>query len=235
VGLRVVTYNVHKCRGLDGRTNAVRIADVLRDVDADVVALQEVLDHQAETISTELDMTFAMGANRKHGGHAYGNALLSRLPIRDTHNYDLSVVGREERGCLRADVVWNSGSLLHVFNVHLGTAFVERRHQGRRLIAPELLNDITIESPRVVLGDFNEWTLGLATRLLRSHLRSADMRLHLGWPRTYPGVLPLLHLDHIYYDPVLQLDKLSLWKTRKALVASDHLPLAADFTMAAEV
>lgn len=234
MSLRVVTYNVHKCRGLDGHTSAVRIADVLREVDADVVALQEVLHHQAETISTELGMAFAMGANRKHGGHAYGNALLSRLPIRDTRNYDLSVAGREERGCLRADVVWDAESL-HVFNIHLGTGFVERRHQGRRLIAPELLSDITIESPRLVLGDFNEWTLGLATRLLRSHLRSADTRLHLGWSRTYPGVLPFLHLDHIYYDPLLRLDKLSLWRTRKTLIASDHLPLAAEFTMAGEV
>ena len=235
MGLRVVTYNVHKCRGLDGRTDVVRIANVLREVDADIIALQEVLDHQAETIAAELGLAFAMGENRKHRGHAYGNALLSRLPIRETRNYDLSVTGREQRGCLRADVVWNTAWLLHVFNVHLGTAFGERRHQGRRLIAPELLNDITIESPRVVLGDFNEWTLGLATRLLRSHLRSADARLHLGWPRTYPGVLPFLHLDHIYYDPVLQLEKLSLWRTRKTLIASDHLPLAAEFTMTSNV
>ena len=79
MGLRVVTYNVHKCRGLDGRTDVVRIANVLREVDADIAALQEVLDHQAETIAAELGMAFVMGENRKHGGHAYGNALLSRL------------------------------------------------------------------------------------------------------------------------------------------------------------
>ena len=140
----------------------------------------------------------------------------------------LSVRGREERGCLRADLTVN-GTLLHVFNVHLGTALLERRAQGRKLIAPELLNDVEIESPRIVLGDFNEWTRGLATRLLRSHLKSADVRSHLNRSRTYPGMLPFLHLDHIYYDPTLHLERLSLYRTRKALLASDHLPLVGDF------
>ena len=122
-----------------------------------------------------------------------------------------------------------NGSLLHVFNVHLGTALIERRHQGRRLMAPELLNDVEIQAPRIVLGDFNEWTRGLATRLLRSHLESADVRTHLRRSFTYPGVLPFLHLDHIYYDPDLRLERLTLHRTRKALVASDHLPLVGDF------
>src|SRR5262245_11192337 len=119
--MRVSTYNVHKCRGMDGRTSAVRIAGVLREVDAEIVALQEVLGHQAEAISRELEMPFALGENRQHRGCAYGNVLLSRWPIVLTRNYDLSVRGREERGCLRADVSLE-GKTLHVFNVHLGTS-----------------------------------------------------------------------------------------------------------------
>lgn len=226
--LKVVTYNVHKCRGLDGRADAARIADVLRELSADVIALQEALDHQAQAISKALRYPFALGENRKHRGHGYGNAILSRFPIVGSRNYDLSVRGREERGCLRADLDV-AGQALHVFNVHLGTALIERRHQGRKLIAPELLADAAIEAPRIVLGDFNEWTTGLATRLLRSHMQSADVRAHLRRSRTYPGVLPFLHLDHIYYDPALQLEKLSLCRTRKALVASDHLPLIGEF------
>lgn len=229
--LRVVTYNVHKCRGLDGRASAVRIAEVLREVDADVMALQEVLGNQAEAISHELRVPYALGENRKHHGYAYGNVLLSRWPIRATRNYDLSVRGREERGCLRADLAFNGSGLLHVFNVHLGTALLERRVQGRKLIAPDLLAHSDVRAPRIVMGDFNEWTTGLATRLLRSHLESADMRAHLRRTRTYPGVLPFLHLDHIYYDPVLHLERLSLHRTKKALVASDHLPLIGDFVL----
>jgi endonuclease/exonuclease/phosphatase family metal-dependent hydrolase len=228
VRLRTVTYNVHKCRGLDGRASATRIAGVLREVAADVIALQEVLEHQAETISHDLGFRFALGETRKHRGYGYGNVVLSRFPIFEMRNYDLSVRGREERGCLRADLAVD-GTVLHVFNVHLGTAFLERRTQARRLIAPELLNDAEIQSPRIVMGDFNEWTQGLATRLLRSHLVSADTRAHLQRSRTYPGVLPVFHLDHIYYDPILHLERLTLWRTPKSLVASDHLPLVGEF------
>jgi endonuclease/exonuclease/phosphatase family metal-dependent hydrolase len=231
--LRIVTYNVHKCRGLDGRTSATRIAEVLREVGADIIALQEVLDHQAETVAADLRLPFVLGENRKHRGYGYGNVVLSRYPILAMRNYDLSVRGREERGCLRADLDV-AGDLLHVFNVHLGTALIERRHQGRKLIAPELLSDAAIDSPRIVLGDFNEWTRGLATRLLRSQMRSADVRAHLRRSKTYPGVLPFLHLDHIYYDPALRLEKLALCRTRKALVASDHLPLIGEFSWEGE-
>lgn len=232
--LRVVTYNVHKCRGLDGRVSAARIAGVLREVNADIIALQEVLANQAEAISHELRVPYALGENRQHRGCAYGNVLLSRWPIRDSRNYDLSVRGREERGCLRADVSVNGDSLLHVFNVHLGTSLFERREQGRKLIAPELLAHVELRAPRIVLGDFNEWTSGLATRLLREHLESADVRAHLRRSRTYPGVLPFLHLDHIYYDPALRLEKLCLYRKGKALVASDHLPLVGEFSWQAD-
>jgi endonuclease/exonuclease/phosphatase family metal-dependent hydrolase len=66
---------------------------------------------------------------------------------------------------------------------------------------------------------------------LASHLVSADVRLHLPRRRTYPGVLPLLHLDHVYYEDSLELEAMALHRTRLSLVASDHLPLVADFKM----
>lgn len=227
--LRAVTYNVHKCRGMDGRVSTPRIVDVLREVGADIIAIQEVMGEQAEAISAGLETPFVIGENRRHQGCAYGNAVFSRLPIRGWRNYNLSVTGREERGCLRADLgIDEDGGLLHLFNVHLGTGHGERRHQGRALIGPELLADVTLQHPRIVLGDFNEWTTGLATRLLRSHMKSADFRA-----RSYPGMLPLLHLDHIYYDETLRLAKFTLHRTRRSLVASDHLPLVGDFEVGA--
>jgi endonuclease/exonuclease/phosphatase family metal-dependent hydrolase len=128
------------------------------------------------------------------------------------------------------DLLADESRLLHVFNVHLGTGFMERRAQGRLLTAPELLADIAIRGPRIVLGDFNEWTKGLATTLLNSYLVSADIRVHLRRARTYPGLLPFLHLDHIYHDPALRLERLTLHRTLKSLAASDHLPLVADFS-----
>ena len=125
------------------------------------------------------------------------------------------------------------GAPLHVFNVHFGTAFVERRHQARRLLSGEILNSGGLAGPRVAVGDFNEWTRGLVSRPLGSELRSADIRHHLGRTRTYPGLFPLLHLDHVYYDRTLELERLELHRDGVALVASYHLPLVPDFHLAA--
>lgn len=240
--LRVVTYNVHKCVGLDRRERPARIVAVLRELDADVIAMQEVVSvesdisreaHQARFLAEEMGYEFRMGENRKHKGGAYGNVVLSRLPLIHCHNYDITWRWQEPRGALRVDVKIDEpgASVIHLFNVHLGTAFVERRHQGRRLVTESVLRDPALSGPRVVLGDFNEWTHGLASRLLAQELRSADLRQHLRTRRTYPGALPFLHLDHIYYDPALALERLTLHRSRIALVASDHLPLVADFRL----
>lgn len=234
---RVVTYNIHKCRGLDRRVRPERIAMVLRETKADIIALQEVLSvegrererHQARFIAAELGMDYEIGENRRLDGGAYGNVILSRWPLRVTHNYDITWRGRERRGCLRADVQLTDGQTLHVFNIHLGTAFLERRHQARQLVGGDILRQPELNGARIVLGDFNEWTRGLASRLLAEHFESADIRHHLRRARTYPGVLPLLHLDHVYYDQKLALERLTLHRSRTALVASDHLPLVADF------
>ena len=237
--LRIVTYNVHKCRGLDRRVRPERIAHVIRETKADVIALQEVLsvegrgrEHdQARFLADELGMEYHIGENRRIQGGAYGNVILSRLPIEKVQNYDITWRGRERRGCLRADVHVGSRRLLHVFNVHLGTAFIERRHQARRLVSSDILGHEELRGARLILGDFNEWTRGLASRLLATHFQSVDIRSHLRRARTYPGVLPLLHLDHIYYDEALELKGLTLHRSRTALVASDHLPLVADFEL----
>ncbi|HEX8685575.1 MAG TPA: endonuclease/exonuclease/phosphatase family protein [Pyrinomonadaceae bacterium] len=238
--LRVVTYNVHKCVGLDRRERPGRIAAVLREVNADVAALQEVVSvesdssreaHQARFIAEELGCRFHLGENRRHRGGAYGNVVLTRLPVTHCHNYDITWRHQEPRGALRVDLALEEqgAPVLHFFNVHLGTAFVERRHQGRKLCSESVLRDPGLTGPRVVLGDFNEWTHGLASRLLGHELRSADLRQHLRTRRTYPGPLPFMHLDHIYYEHTLELERLTLHRSRLSHVASDHLPLVADF------
>jgi len=240
--VRIVTYNIHKCRGMDGRIRPGRIVQVLREVGADIVALQEVwsleggarqLD-QARFFAEELGLHLQLGTNRKLRGGAYGNVVLSRFELNPGCNYDLSVKwGREERGCLRVDVQLGESGVLHVFNVHLGTGFRERRHQGRKLIDAVLIESQGVVGPRVVLGDFNEWTAGLTSRLLKARLNSVNIRTHLRRRRTYPGLLPILHLDHIYFDDSLELLKLALHRTRASLIASDHLPLVADFAVGA--
>jgi endonuclease/exonuclease/phosphatase family metal-dependent hydrolase len=222
---------------MDGRHSPSRIAEILRELQADVVALQEVLSiegrhphrDQARYFSEELGLHLKVGANRTMQGGLYGNVILSRLPLVGGANHDLSVEGREKRGCIRADVDLGNGRLLHLFNVHLGTSLRERRHQGRALIDPRVIENPDLTGPRVVLGDFNDWTQGLAAQFLAARLSSVDIRTHLNRSRTYPGLLPLIHLDHIYFDDTLELERLVLHRTRRTLMASDHLPLMADF------
>lgn len=233
---RIATYNIHKCKGLDFRTNPQRIADVLREINADIIALQEVVSHkhrtpeenQAKFIADALGYEFRIGENRKHSGGIYGNVVLSRLPISDDKNFDISIEKYERRGCQCVDVETVSGKNLHIYNIHMGTSFLERRRQVQRLLDDEVLNRHHA-APRILLGDFNEYTHGLASKLLKAHFRSADLREHLKVKRTYPGIFPLMHLDHIYYDRNLKIEAAFVHRSRLALVASDHLPLVADF------
>jgi endonuclease/exonuclease/phosphatase family metal-dependent hydrolase len=232
--IRIATYNIHRCRGLDGRTRPDRIADVIRSIDADVVAMQEVVGAgprgggHAEEIGAMLGMGWVMAPARQLRGHHFGNAVLSRLPIIAHLEHDLSWKTCEPRRMQRVDVSVD-GATLHVYNVHLGTAILERRHQAERLAS--IVCDRHVGGAKLLLGDFNEWTRGLVTRTLSERLYSVDLSNHLRRRRTYPGVFPVLHLDHIYYDGRIEITNIELPRTRRALVASDHLPLVADVTL----
>ena len=229
--LRVATYNIHRCRGLDGRTNPTRVAEVIRDIDADVVALQEVIGASqtspghAEELGALLGMGWVMAPARHLRGALFGNVVMSRLPIRQHSQYDLTWRTCEPRCCQRVDIEIGNDTL-HLYNVHLGTALLERRHQAGRLSA--ILHDRRVGVPKVVLGDFNEWMRGMATEMLTERLKSIDLRAHLRRRHTYPGVFPVLHLDHIYYEGNVEVVKLELPRTRRSLMTSDHLPLIAE-------
>lgn len=211
---------------MDGRTRLARIAAVLRQVDADFIALQEVFGLQAETLARDCGYQLAFAPARLHRGVSYGNASLSRHGFDHIQPIDITTPQREPRLALRTDVAWGT-QRLHIFNLHLGTAHRERRLQAERLIADDLLHATDLAGPRIVLGDFNEWTDGLASRTLRGEFPSSLPRR-----RSFPALLPFLSLDHIYCDRHLSLDLLHHHRTRLALIASDHLPLVAELGIA---
>ncbi|MBI4587940.1 MAG: endonuclease/exonuclease/phosphatase family protein [Candidatus Rokubacteria bacterium] len=220
--MTVVSYNIHRGRGLDRRVDLGRIAEVLRETDADVVGLQEVFDSQAAGVARELGMEVAMGPTRSWSFAPYGNAVLSRLAVRNQHRFDLTCPGREPRGGLRVDL--DAGrTVLHLFNVHFGLRFKERREQLELLLNREIIRRPGLRGPRVLVGDFNEWLPGPVARRLRSEFGVEGRRAR----RTHPAPFPLFPLDQIFWDAGLRGERPHAHRSRLARVASDHLPVVA--------
>jgi len=219
MNVTVASYNIHKAEGLDGRTDLSRIASVLREIDADLVGVQEIYQPQAEALAAELGMAMAMGVTRKRDDLPYGNAVFTRFAVHGSHPFDLTRPPREPRGGIRLDTVVG-GDLLHVFNVHFGLKIRERAHQVAALVREHVLHE-ALSGPRVVIGDLNEWFPGAVGRTLRRELHGPRIR------RTHPAPLPIFPLDRIYWDRHLHADGFHVHRSRLARVASDHLPVVA--------
>jgi endonuclease/exonuclease/phosphatase family metal-dependent hydrolase len=236
MSLTLVSYNIHSGIGTDGRFSLARTADVLREINADIIALQEVGDflgrtssiHHPEELAEMLGMSLAFGANVVRNGRRYGNAVLSRLPILKSRNYDLSVHSREPRGALRADLDLGNGRGLHVFSLHLGLSVGERRTQENLLLSADILRDAVRQDPVIVCGDFNYWWNGPVPSLVRSAINDSAHLLRQG-QRTYPSRFPLLRLDRVFVDAGVRPLELTTHRSEGAKCASDHLPLVLKF------
>jgi endonuclease/exonuclease/phosphatase family metal-dependent hydrolase len=233
--LVAASYNIHRCFGTDRKYWPERIVEVLRGLDADVIALQEVdmrlladHRHQLDFLAAELGMHHAAGANIQDHRGVFGNALLSRFPIRKVRLLDLSVRRFEPRGAIFAHLDLGGGGDdpgkpldLLVVATHLGLNAAERRLQVRRLL--HALAGEPAEVPVVLMGDCNEWKPN------HGALRSLNRRFGLSMmPRTFPSRFPLLPLDRIWVSPRSALSRAAVYATPLTRVASDHLPLRAE-------
>lgn len=221
-GLLVATWNVHGGVGRDRRYDPARIADVVREMQADIVALQEVGERNGENMLAALvaasGFHAVQGWTCKRWGCDYGNVVLSRFPIRESHRLDLTVPRCEPRGAL--DVVVDAPVRpLRVIATHLGLRPGERRMQVKRLL--KALEHEAVH-PTVLTGDVNEWYLwGRPLRWLHAHFGVTPA------PATFPSGRPVLSLDRLWTEPAAMLDAVNVHATALARVASDHLPLVA--------
>jgi len=230
-GHRVVlsSYNIHRCYGRDGAYRPDRIRDVLRQIDADVIALQEV-----ETLNDEPGLLDYLCENSNwnhiHGPTLeradgdYGNAILTSLPIRSVRRIDISQNRREPRGAFQVGLVHRNRHF-DLLATHLGLRPAERRAQIRILLK-ELQknagsrNDTT---STVLMGDLNEWFLwGRPIRLLHKCFKPSPA------PATYPARFPLFALDRIWVEPRESLEGVKAVNNALTRIASDHLPLVAE-------
>jgi len=224
--MRLLSYNIHGCVGRDGVEDPERILRVLRDADADVVALQEVDDKDAED-QTVLRGLEAMGGAeviygptlRKDSG-PYGNVLMSRYPVRSFERIDLSVATVEPRGAIRALLETPRG-LVRVTATHLGLGRRERRKQIVRLLEGGAEEVVAAD---VLLGDLNEWNRlsGNLGQLARAYPVRSRMA-------TFPARRPLFALDRICLRGVDAAEvRFSRIDTPVGRRASDHRAVLAE-------
>jgi endonuclease/exonuclease/phosphatase family metal-dependent hydrolase len=223
--LTVATWNIHGAVGTDGRYAPRRIVDVLRELDADVVALQEVAsegEHAGflDELRTATGYHVVGGLLRQHRGCDFGNAVLSRCPVQRIAHLDLAIDGYEPRGAVDVEIDVGRPSPLRVVATHLGLRPAERREQVRRILAA-----VERESPHptLLMGDLNEWYLwGRPLRWLHAHFAERPAS-----PPTFPARRPVLALDRIWVSPAGSLRQLAGHASPLARLASDHLPLIA--------
>jgi endonuclease/exonuclease/phosphatase family metal-dependent hydrolase len=225
--LRVASYNIHECVGGDGRRDPERVATVLREIDADVIGLQEVdarlgitrASMQMQYLASTLRLHAVAGPARQRGSGHYGNALLTRRPVLDVRHVDLTVYRREPRAAIDADLDVD-GTVVRVIVTHLGLLPGERRTQVRRLL--DVLGR-THSDAVILLGDINEWfAVGRPLRWLHARLgRTAGVA-------SFPAARPVFALDRIWVHPRPPSLSVTAHATATARSASDHLPVMAD-------
>jgi endonuclease/exonuclease/phosphatase family metal-dependent hydrolase len=239
---RIMTYNVHTCVGMDGKLSPLRIAKVIEQYNPDIVALQELdvgrkrTKHhdQAKIISDILEMDHYFSPAIAMEEEQYGDAILSRFPMRlvkaDILPGNENAPRREPRGALWVEITIGSKKI-QVFNTHLGLILQEQREQVQALMGPEWLANTACNGPVVFCGDFNFTPRSKLYQQCRERFNAA---VPAPGPRgTYCGRYPLIRLDHIFYTQEVVVQACKTGDTDMARIASDHRPLIAEFTFSA--
>lgn len=209
--IRIMTYNIHGCRGGDDKVDPDRILQVIGEAAPDIVALQEIESASGQEQISYLAERLGM---RRYDHADCGNAFLSYYPLRGIRALDL-------RGgcCLRADLDV-AGKRLHLINLRLDAA--GRHGQMASLLGPDILGSRSLACPVLVLGDFADMGGGPGGTYLSGRLRKARGPL---WSATFPARWPLVTRDRAYLCGDLRVVDSMIPRGTLARHASSHLPL----------
>jgi endonuclease/exonuclease/phosphatase family metal-dependent hydrolase len=235
--LRIISYNIHSCVGLDGKLSPNRIARIIRGFNPDIVALQEVDikrqrsrgEDQSARLARELEMEVAFCCTMNRASEKYGHALLTRFPV-EVIASGLFRAGQEHpepRGVLLAKAKW-AGSELYLANTHFGLGTAECLEQMQTFLGSEWLGRVPADAPLIVCGDFNMTPASSAYGLMLD--RFTDTQLVSGRKplATFPSPLPISRIDFVFVSKHFEVMDTKVPRNSLTRVASDHLPLVVD-------
>lgn len=239
--MRLLTYNVHRCVGMDRKLDLERIVGVIAELAPDIVCLQE-LDvgrartggvDQARAIAERLSMSVRFHPAMMVEAEEYGDAILTHLPERLVRVGTLPTVGGipglEPRGAIwvRIDV----GNVdLNVLTTHLGLVPKEQRLQAAALVGRDWLGHPDCTGPTILAGDFNATSITRPYQTLTR--RHVDCQRALGLRptvKTFPSGFPAIRIDHAFVSPHVRVTGVHAPFSPLSRMASDHLPLVMDF------
>lgn len=237
--LRVMTYNIRACLGLDGARSPHRIAEVIAEANPSIVALQEVdllrarsgrID-QASLIAELLQLERISAPSFRDDDGSYGNAILATTPLQLIRHEALP----RDAGCEPRAAMWaiaeHPPSGLHVLNTHLSFRRAERTRQIEQLLSPTWLENDALRSRAVLCGDLNCAPRDPAFRRLTDRLADAQLATPGRARTTWPTRRPFRRLDHILVSPDVRVLDAHVIRSRRARMASDHYPLVVDLDL----
>lgn len=241
---RLLTYNVHRCLGVDKKLDVARIADVIAEQSPDIVCLQELDVRRARTghvdqcahLAERLAMAFHFNPALAVESELYGDALLTPWPETLVRKGALPTVrgipGLEPRGAVWA-AIQIDGARLNVINTHLGLVPREQRLQAAALVGKDWLGAPEAVGPTILCGDFNATSITRPYQTLVRRLDDAQRRLGLKPSlKTFPSTFAAIRIDHVFVSPEIRVTGVSVPNSPLARAASDHLPLVVDFEIA---
>lgn len=237
---RVLTYNVHRCLGVDGKLSPARIAEVVESCRPDIIALQELDVRRARSggVDQAHEIARALDVRHLHFNAAlrvmeeeYGDAILTTRPSRLVRAGPLPGLPRrpwlEPRGALWVAVDMD-GVEVQIVNTHFGLWRLERQAQMAELLGPDWLGHPSCRDPVILLGDFNAVPRSGAYRQAGARLRDAQAVGPKPMRATFPSRFPFLRIDHVFIGGGVEVMDVEVVRTPLARIASDHLPLVAE-------